>query len=176
MLDYTVDNLIDQVRTQIDESNTTNITDNHIVQALNRAQRKATNITVRTYDELFWTSTTINTTAGERDYDLPLNIYGNRIEKVEVIQGQVAWEVRKMANHDRTAFITSSQVTRPYYYTQRKNKIQLYPRPADGLTMEVHYTAAPERLTSQYGRILDSTTQTSPLKDYVLVDEDSTTC
>lgn len=149
----TTDDLVQQVRVQLDESNTDVVTDAQIVQALNRGQRKAFNITVKQYEDLTWSTTTINTVAGQRAYDIPAAAYGRRIEKVELQQGNVAWEVRRISNHKKTQFITSSQVTRPFYYTIIKNKIELYPQPAGNLQLNIHYAAAPESLVLQQGRI-----------------------
>lgn len=152
-MSFTVADLIDQTRTQLDESDTTNISDTHIIQALNRAQRKAANITARKYDSLFWETTQITTVAGQREYDIPSKAYGKRVEKVEIIDSQVAWEVRRIDNHKRTPYINTSQTQRPYYYTLTKNKIELYPTPGSGVTVEIHYNEQPRTLVKPQGRI-----------------------
>src|SRR3990167_2882955 len=124
-----VDDLIDETRSQLDETNVDNVTPAQILAALNRAQRKAANIVSRQYDEMFWESKTITTTAGQRDYELPPEAFGRRIELVEVIVGETAYPIKRINQGKRSQFVTSTQVTRPYYYAFKRNKLQLFPKP-----------------------------------------------
>lgn len=150
----TVQDLLTEVRSQTDESNTIDVTDDKIVAALNRAQRKAANIVSRQYDELFWDSEIISAVGGQRDYAIPARAYGRRIEKIEVItEGNLGWEVTKISNSDRTAYFSNTQTARPVYYSQRKNLVQFYPIPNGTFDLEIHYTRAPEKLVKPQGRV-----------------------
>jgi hypothetical protein len=159
-----VDNLLDQVRTQLDETNTANATDAQLLQALNRAQRAATNIVAREYDSMFWSSTSTTTVASQREYDIPVDAYGRRVEMVEIEAGGVRYELRRIGNNKTTQFTQSSQVQRPTYYSIVKNKIALFPLPAGGTTLYIHYNKRAENLVSSQGRI------TATGSTYVTVD------
>lgn len=154
----TVDQLIDQVRSQSDEFNEDNLTDSHILDLLNRGQRKAANIIARKFDSLFLESTTVSTTAGTREYDIPDAAFGRRIEKVEVRQGDISWNLKRINFHKRDQFISSTQTARPYYYLVKKNKIEIFPKPNGGLTLDVFYQKRAEDLVKSQGRITSITT------------------
>lgn len=163
-----VSEIITQVRDQLDEVNTINVTDSQIIAALNRGQRKGTNIIARKFDDLFLMSDeTTTTVAGTRNYDIPANAYGRRIEKVELVENGIAWEIKKISFHDTTRYNSNAQVTRPYYYTQKKNEILLYPTPSSGQTLRIWYTDKPEELVTPQGRI---THITDGADDSVIVD------
>ena len=149
----TVDNLISQIRSQSDEFNTDNATSGQILEILNRAQRKVTNIAARKYDSMFLQLATQTTSAGTALYDIPAKAAGRRIEKIEVLQGSIAWNLTQISHNKRDQFITSSQSQRPYYYSIRKNQYEIYPSPSGGLTLNIFYTERPEPLVVQQGRI-----------------------
>jgi len=159
-----VDEILTEVRNQLDENNTEDISNADILAALNRGQRKATNIITRKYDSLFLVNdSSTTTTAGTQEYDIPAKAFGRKIEKVEILEGDIAWEVRRISFHDSTQYVSSSQVTRPYYYALKKNKLKLYPKPTSGLTVNIWYSEKPEDLVESQGRIVsysDSTTDT----------------
>lgn len=159
-----VTELIAEVRNQIDESNPEDISDADILAALNRGQRKATNIITRKYDSLFMMSdSSTTTTAGVQEYDIPSKAFGRRIEKIEIVENNISWEVKRIHIHDSTPYETNSQVTRPYYYALIKNKFKLFPKPNGGKTIRIWYSAKPEDLVTPQGRIVsysDSTTDT----------------
>jgi len=166
----TTTDLVDMVRDQTDEHSQVNLSPQQIIDALNRGQRKAANILARRYDEFFWSTVEIPTVNGQSTYKLPAQAYGRRIEKVEVkTQGDssVLHEVRKISNRDRTPFVTNSTTSRPQYYSQSKNLLELYPKPNGSTILVVHYNAAPERLVLPQGRITHVVTNPTP---YVVVD------
>lgn len=164
-----VDDLISQVRDQTDEANTDDITDAQIIKTLNRAQRHASNILARKFEDMMWTSTTVTTTGGTREYDIPSDAYGSRIELVEVASRtstDVRYKVQRISNHKATNFITSSNTDIPTYYSIQRNKFVLYPTPQDGLTIHVHYNKRAQDFVKQQGRITSIDTD----NNYVIVD------
>jgi hypothetical protein len=159
------------VRDQTDEHSQINLSPQQIIDALNRGQRKAANILARRYDEFFWATVEIPTVNAQSTYALPARTYGRRIEKIEVkTQGDssVLHEVRKISNRDRTPFVTNSTTSRPQYYSQSKNVIELYPKPNGSSILVVHYNTAPEKLVVPQGRITNI--NTSNPAHYVVVD------
>ncbi len=163
----TVDNLISQVRSQTDEGNDDNLTNPQIIELLNRAQRKAANIVSRKFESLFLRTTTITTTTSQT-YDIPNDAFGRRVEKVEVEQGSVNWNLKRISHHKRDQYMSSSQSTRPFYYSVRKNQIEVYPRPAIGISLVIFYVDRPEDLVEQQGRVTNVTTGSGT--ETVLVD------
>jgi hypothetical protein len=172
-----VSELIDSVRDQLDEANTANVTDAQILKVLNRGQRKATNIIARKYDDLFVVpDSTTSTTAGTIEYDIPAKAMGRRIEKVELTTGDTtAWEIRRISFHDITRYESVSNVTRPYYYALRKNKLMIYPKPSGGLTIRIWYSQKPEDLVIPQGRITAITDSTTDIVTIDAVGADLTT-
>lgn len=162
----TVSDLIDELRSQVDEFSSTNLTEAQILSAFNRGQRNAANITARKYEDLFWKKTTATTVSGQREYDIPSEAYGRRVEMLEVEIGGIAYKIKRISNHKKSAYVSSSTVQRPYYYTLTKNKFELYPTPSGGVTINVHYNDAPERLVTPQGQI----TSINSASNYVIVD------
>lgn len=164
-----VDDLIDQVRDQTDEANTDDVTDAQIIKTLNRAQRHASNILARRFEEMMWDSTTVTSTGGTRDYDIPADAYASRVEMIEVAttsSGTVRYKLQKLSNHKTTNYITSSQTDIPTHYSQKRNKFSIYPTPKGNLTFHVHYFKRPEDFVKQQGRIETIDTD----NNYIIVD------
>jgi hypothetical protein len=153
-MSITVDSLIDQVRQQADESNTEDITDAHIVAALNRSQRHAANILARKFEDLMWEETTFTTTAGTRNYTIPDEAFGSRIEMLEVdTSTNVRYKLQRISNHKTTNFITSSNSDIPTHYSMKRNEINIYPTPKGNRTIRIHYNKKPGELVVKQGRI-----------------------
>lgn len=167
-----VGELIEITRSQLDESNADDITDEQILQALNRGQRHASNIIARKFEALFLVpdESTV-TVGGQRDYDIPVAAYGRRIEMVEIVEGtgdaELAWPVKRISFRQTTMYNTTSTVTRPYYYALTKNNIKLYPTPSSDRVVRIWYFAAPEPLMVPQGRITNVNTGSN----YIIVDE-----
>ncbi len=154
-MSQTVDDLLDQLRTQLDESNITDVSDEQLLQALNRAQRSATNTVSRQYEAMFWKETTISTD-GTNILALPKDAFGRKVEMVEVVVGSARYPLKRLNNHQTSPLIGSGSTTRPSYYALTKNEIRIFPTPASGLTMYVSYIKRPEPLVKSQGRISSS--------------------
>jgi hypothetical protein len=152
-MSLTVDDMVSQVRAQLDETNTANVTDSELVDALNRGQRKAANMTARYFRDLMWAVTTVTTSSADTTYNIPDAAYGRRINHVTVQIGSIPYPLKRISNADKHNYDINSQAQRPYYYTATKNTLEIYPPPAGGLTLNVHYTAKPEDMVKQQGRI-----------------------
>jgi hypothetical protein len=169
-----VNELIEEVRSQIDEPNEVSIETSHILQAMNRAQRSITRILARRIDHIFLDVFEVNTNDGvigqdgTMEFDMPAGTFGRRIEKMELRQqnSAILWRVHHISYKNRDPFVTNSQVTRPYYYDIVGNKLRVYPVARGGQTIFLHYSKTPSRLVEGQGQI----NSTNIANNYVIVD------
>lgn len=176
MVSSTVTDLITDCRSQIDDFNQESITDEQILSALNRAQKAAVRITARRLDTIFLDSVRVNTSTATLgadgityELDMPVDVFGRRIEKVEVQQpgSQVLWRVKHISYKQRDPFVISSQVSVPYYYDVVGTKIRLYPNASPNNTLIIFYSRTPELLVKPQGQI----NSVNIANNYVIVDE-----
>lgn len=161
----TTDDLLTQVREQLDEANSDNITDAAILRVLNRAQRHAANILAKHYEDLFITSVQVTTT-GTDTYDIPEAAYGRRVSKITVQRNSVEYPLKRITYHDLHKFTSSAHVSVPTVYALKNRSYVIKPTPISGVVLNVWYNAAPETLVLPQGRI----TSVSVGGSYVLVD------
>lgn len=162
----TTQDLLDQVRDQIDEANTDDVSDSDILQALNRGQRRAVSILARKFEELFIASTTQASTAGTDEYDIPEAAYGRRIEQIVVQRNDLEYPLKRVNYRELAKYTSSAQVSVPYVWAFKGRKYVVKPTPASGVTFKLYYTKAPETLVLPQGRI----TSVSVASSYVLLD------
>lgn len=149
----TIEDLVDQVRAQIDEKNVGDIEDADILARLNRGSLAAAEILARSSEQLFWESTTFTSTAGTEEYDLPVEALGRRIEMLEVaVDTSTRQRLVEIPQSKTTRFRGVSAYT-PVGYALKRNKIVLIPAPSTARTYYVHYTKAPYQWVLPQGRI-----------------------
>jgi hypothetical protein len=161
----TTDDLLDQVRDQIDESNTDDVSDSDILQALNRGQRRAANFLVKQYEDMFIASTTLTST-GSDTFAIPEDSFGRRIDHITVIQGTTEYPLTRGTFRDLHRFTSSPSVPVPSIYVIKNRSFVVKPAPSSGVVLRVWYSKAPETLVLSQGRI----TTVSVASSYVLVD------
>jgi hypothetical protein len=149
----TVDDLVEQVRQQTDESNTAYIEDADIIKALDRAQRNAMNIISRKFPDMFYESEDITTVAGQYDYDIPRAASGRGIAHVEVYSGDVAYPMTRIDVRKSSYYRSEATTARPMYYGIKKNSLQLFPAPSGGVTVKVYFQKRAEPLVKSQGQI-----------------------
>ncbi len=171
----TLDDIIAQVRSQIDEENQDTVSDEvDILPALNRAQDYAMNILARHYEEPLLVHKPYTLEARQAEYELPDDIFEDRLEKVEVSINGTKHEVKRASYRDLTEYETSSSSNIPYYYAILSNKFRLVPAPTATYSLRIWYLRAPEQLVAPQGRI----TKVNSASNYVVLDsigEDVTT-
>lgn len=179
MADITlVNDLIQLVRDDIDESNLVDISDAFILKKLNRAQRNAVNKIIKGYDELFLTETgssaraDTTTVEDQINYDLPTDIYGTRLENVSLVNSDGTIDdlvrIRKQLSYKYTKESPSS---RPTKYCIVHREVHIYPAPKASLTLRLTYTRLPETLVKQQGVVRSSGTDAGTGQDYITVDD-----
>jgi hypothetical protein len=169
---YTVDNLIAEVRAQLDEFNVDSVsTTQDILPTLNRAQDYAFDILARKYPEPILANQTLLITGGQVEYDIPDNVFADHIQKMEVIvpsrTGNATYrEIQRISYRDLTNYESTTKTNVPYYYCIYGRKIRLIPVPTGTYNIRMWYLRNPEKLTPPQGRI----TSISGTSNYVIVD------
>lgn len=167
----TVQNLVDEIRSQVDEENRDSVsTENDILPTLNRAQDFAFDILARKYPEPILEYTTLNLVGSQAEYDIPENVFEDRVEKLEIAipSGNAATyrEVQRISYRDITNYENSGNNSIPYYYCIYARKIRLVPAPSGQYNARMWYLRNPEKLELPQGRI----TIVNTASNYVTVD------
>lgn len=170
---YTVQNLVDDVRSQLDEQDQDAIsTTADILPVLNRAQDYAFDVYSRKYVEPILTYQPLALTNGTQEYPIPENVFEDRILKVEITVpagnglGSSQREVQRISFRDISNYESASKTNIPYYYCIIGRKIRFVPNPTGTYPVRLWYLRNPEKLVLPQGRI----TIVNPTSNYVIVD------
>lgn len=157
---YTVDNMADEVRSQLDEENPDAIdTDRDILPALNRAQDFAFDILARRYpDPLLRPPTTLTLVSGVSEYDMPEDVFEDRLLKMEVIipsgNGRSMFEeMQRISYRDVGIQESSCLAAIPSFYAILGRKIRVVPAPTGTFNATMWSLRDPEKLVRPQGRI-----------------------
>lgn len=163
----TVDNLVEEVQSMIDETNTANVdVVKDILPALNRAQDKACNILARHYDDPLLKDKIVQPLAGISEYPIPEDAFEQRLEKIECKHNNAYYEVTRIKYRDVTLYETPQPQNSPYYYTIVGNKYRLLPTPSAAYPLRLWYLRDPLPLVLPQGRV----TSTNSAGNYIVVD------
>jgi hypothetical protein len=163
----TTTDLIEEVRSLLDESNRANVSDElDILPALNRAQDVAANILARHYEAPLLAYKSLQLTAGQSEYDIPEDAFEQRIEKCEVYITSVYYPIKRIDYRDITLYETPTRTNVPYYYTVIGTKFRLLPSPTAVYPLRIWYLKDPEVLVAPQGRL----TIVNQAQNYVIVD------
>lgn len=170
---YTVDNMTDEIRSQLDEENTDSInTARDILPALNRAQDFAFDILTRKYPEpLLSPPQTLAMVSGQAEYDIPENVFEDRIEKLEVMipsgSNRPTYQaLERISYRDIGQYESSTLTNIPFYYAIYARKIRIVPAPTGTYNLNMWYLREPEKLVVPQGRITILNTSSN----YVILD------
>ena len=151
----TTTDLINDVRSLLDESNTESIQDiADIIPALNRAQNYAANILARHYESPLITKTIVPAVAGQQEYDIPEEAFEQRIEKIEIkIDNNTYQQLKRIDYRDVTAFDQPVAVSLPYYYAVVGGSFRILPASNSAYPFRVWYMKDPLPFVKEQGRI-----------------------
>ena len=161
----TVDDLINDIRSMLDELNTLSIDDTRdILPALNRAQNYAASILAQDYEEPLLTMTEFSPTAGQSYYDIPEDAYESRIEKLEIVTTpNSAYQVKRVSFRDAHLYETTTTSAIPDAYMVQGNRYKLLPASNGTHTIRLWYPQQPMKMVKQQGRITSINTGTNSL-------------
>lgn len=163
----TVDMLLSDVRSMLDEENTENVSDDSdLLPALNRAQDYAANILSRHYESPMLTRADVTLSSSEQEYSIPEDAFEERLEKVEVYINQTYYPLKRIDYRDISLYETPTKINVPYYYCVIGNKYRLIPGPTGTYPARIWYLKDPDPLVQVQGRI----TRTDSSGGFVYVD------
>lgn len=172
---YTIENVVDEIRSQLDEQNNDSVdTVRDILPTLNRAQDFAFDTLTRKYPEPILKYTFLQLLSNVAEYDIPEDVFEDRIQKIEMKipsgndsnGGATYREVQRVSYRDISNYESASRTNVPYYYTIVGRKIRFVPTPTGTYGCRVWYLRDPEKLTLPQGRI----TVLNTTSNYVVVD------
>lgn len=179
---YTFQNVVDEVRSQLDEDNRDAVsTEEDILPALNRAQDYAFDILARKYPEPILKYQTLPLVGGQAEYPIPEDTFEDRIQKVEMqfpvssVSGVGTFrEIPRISYRDISDYESGSTSNVPEYYCIIGRKMRLIPAPTATYPLRLWTLRNPEKPKLPQGRI----TFVNETSNYVIVDsigEDLTT-
>lgn len=162
-----VDQLLEEVRSLLDEENTENVRDvEDLLPSLNRAQDYAANLLSRHYESPMLTYKTVTLSSTAQEYDLPEDAFEERLEKVEVFINGDYYPVKRINYSDISEFETKTKLNVPFYYCIVGDKYRLVPGPTGTYQARIWYLKDPDPLVTQQGRI----TRVDTANNFVYVD------
>jgi hypothetical protein len=160
----TVNDLIAEVRSLIDEASTVNVQDTDILMSLNRAQSQAFSILAKHYPEPLLTTAMDTLVVGTRVYEMPENVFEDRLDVVEVFDGTFYTPLQRLSYIDGSKMEDASVYPYPTHYYIAGRTIRLVQKPAASYQLRIWYLREPDTLVKQQGRI------SAKGSDYVIVE------
>jgi len=170
---YTVDDLVDQVRSQLDELNRDSVnTEQDILPTLNRGKDYAFDIYARRYPEPILTYRTLTLVGDQQEYDIPEDVFEDRILKIEIRVptggvGSTYAEVQRISYRDLSNYESVSKTNIPLYYAVYGRKIRFVACPTGTYPARMWILREPEKLVLSQGRV----TALNTASNYVVVDQ-----
>lgn len=156
----------------LDEANQDSVsTQQDILPALNRAQDFAFDVYARRYPEPILGYQTLQLVSGQDEYDIPENVFEDRILKVDVTipsgsPQKIQQEVLRISYRDITLYESPARVASPQYYCIIGRKIRFVACPNGVYPVRLWYLRNPERLVLPQGRV----THLNSENNYCIVD------
>ena len=165
---YTVQEIATSVRARLDEMNRDSIDDERdILPALNRALEYAVDIYARHYPDPYIASTTVQLVNGQQDYDMPENVFEDRVVKVD-LKGTTNYyqDIVRVSYRDLANYETEGTTATPFYYATVGRTLRVIPTPAGTYSLRIWYIQNPEQLVLPQGRV----TVVNTTSNYIVVD------
>jgi hypothetical protein len=174
-LNYTVENLVEEVRQQLDELNRDSVsTEADILPTLNRASDFASDILTRKYPEPLLKYLTLDLEAGVSEYNIPEDVFEDRILKLETtvpvgVNRANYIEIQRISYRDITNYESAAISSFPLYYCVIGRKIRIVPQPSGSYDARMWVIRNPEKLVMPQGRV----TLINAIGNYMVVDQAS---
>jgi hypothetical protein len=155
--------LIEAVRSLIDESNEAEISDEvDIIPSINRGLDDALDVLSRKYPDSLITNREIPLSEGVNGlFQIPEDAYQERLEKVEAKVNGYYMEVQRIDYRDITYYDVPNNAGSPFYYAVIGSEYKLVPPPAGIDGLRIWYIPELGPMVPEYGRITVIGTDTS---------------
>lgn len=169
---YTVDDLVSEIRSLLDENNTDSVsTSVDILPALNRAQDYAWDIYARRYPSPILKQATLDLTANTQDYTIPEDCYQDRVLHIDiaVATGAAGTSYDPLERIDPTSGYreeSTAAVAAPSKYYIHGRYIRVIPASSGTFDGRIFYVREPDKLVLSQGRI----TAINTGSNYITVD------
>ncbi len=152
---FTVDNLVTQVREQLQEANTKPVDDTTIINTLNRGNSYAWDIYARHYPEPLIERTAVSLSDDRTHFVIPEDAFEQRVQKVEMEQGGAVYGLERQSYRRTTPYRNRVVGSRPVFYSIRDRRVEVFPFPASTTSFQFycHYVRRPDTLRPQQGQI-----------------------
>jgi hypothetical protein len=165
---YTTQNLVDEVRSLLDEQNADSVdTTLDILPSLNRAQDFAFDVYARVYPEPILQPVDFPITGGVADYAIPEDVFEDRILKIEFQVNGSYRECQRISYRDISNYESASVTNMPAYYCIFGRTIRFISTPSGTYNARLWQLRNPEQLVLPQGRI----TKINTTSNYVILDE-----
>ncbi len=145
--------MISQIRSQIDENNSSELDDTlDVLSSINRGFDVALGIVNRRYQSSLVRSLDVSIVPGQDTYPIPDDAFSEDLVKVEVRVGGYYQEVRRVDYKDATNLEAPIQGV-PQYYEIVGNEYRTFPAPAGITGLRIWYTKDPGPLVMEHGRV-----------------------
>ncbi len=158
-VNYTVDNIVEEIRYQIDEQNRDSVsTEFDILPTINRAQDFSWDILSRKYPDPILKYEILDLNGTDQEYNIAEDAFEDRVEKIEIqipssLTNTSYRELQRISYRDISNYETTSKTNVPYYYCIVGRKIRFVPAPSGQYNARVWTIRTPEQLCLSQGRI-----------------------
>lgn len=173
---YTVQDLVDETRAQLDEQNRDTVdTNTDILPALNRAQDYAFDTYGRKYPEPILDKQPLTLTS-EQEYDIPEGVFEDRILRIEIVipggtSGNATYRrVTRVSYQEAAELESTSPAAIPNFYLVYGRKIRFIAAPTGTYSARIWFLKSPEKLVLPQGRVQIL----NAASNYVIVDSTGT--
>ena len=171
MLLFTVNDLVSQVRDQLQEENTGTVSDSTILSALNRGNSYAWDIYARHYPDPLIVHSSVTLNSAKTGFQIPSDAFEQRIQKVDIVQSGLTYELERLSYRRTSQFRNSSAGARPVGYSLQGRFVEVLPSSnSSAFSYECYYVRRPDQLRLQQGRISQLTAVAGSDDSTIVVD------
>ncbi len=157
--------LIQSVRLQLNRANDLGITDTQILLALNNAQLSLSRASNRSAPDMLRKKLTVSTFEGTNGNEIVIPTQANHfiVKTIVVIYGGQHYPIDYATQRELQALKANGLMAVPVRFGVTGNRIELWPRPSEGMTVEVLYQLRLPPLVPVLSRLVDYDVLTNKL-------------